>query len=214
MRPFQAIVATLLLTGIAAGQEQVTFPTGDGGLIHADLYGKGGRGVVLAHGGRFNKESWKKQAEAMEKAGFRVLAFNFRGYGESRGPGQADPLKPRFPSTCSPPYVTCERREQRPSRSSAAAWRGAAGAASVAAEPREVDRLVFLGSEGSSKDPEKMKGRKLFIVARDDLGPSDIPRLPKIRENYEKTRGPKELIIVEGSAHAQFLFDTDQGPRR
>jgi len=23
--------------------------------------------------------------------------------------------------------------------------------------------------------------------------------------------GPKELIILDGSAHAQFLFDTDQG---
>jgi hypothetical protein len=89
---------------------------------------------------------------------------------------------------------------------------GAIGAASVVAAPGEVDGLVFLASEGSSKNPEKMKGRKLFVVARDDLGPGDIPRLPKIRENYGKAQGPKELIIVEGSAHAQFLSDTDQGP--
>src|SRR3954469_7010873 len=90
MRIPRSIMLTLLLTSVAAGQEHVSFPTSDGGLIHADLYGKGERGVVLAHGGRFNKESWKKQAEALEKAGFRVLAFNFRGYGESRGPGQSD----------------------------------------------------------------------------------------------------------------------------
>ena len=89
----------------------------------------------------------------------------------------------------------------------------AAGAASVESEPGEIDRLVFLGSEGSDSHPEKMKGRKLFIVARDDLGPSDIPRLPRIREAYEKTPGPKELIILEGSAHAQFLFSSDQGER-
>src|SRR5271163_4471310 len=92
MNPLRAIIATFLLTGLAAAQEHVSFPTRDGGLVQADLYGKGDRGVVLAHGGRFNKESWKKQAEALEQAGFRVLAFNFRGYGESRGPGQADPL--------------------------------------------------------------------------------------------------------------------------
>jgi hypothetical protein len=73
--------------------------------------------------------------------------------------------------------------------------------------------FVFLGSEGSDKNPEKMKGRKLFIVARGDLGSRDIPRLPKIRERYEKTPGPKELIIVEGSAHAQALFATDQEAR-
>ncbi len=58
-----------------------------------------------------------------------------------------------------------------------------------------------------------MKGSKLFIIARDDLGPSDIPRLPRVREHYAKTPGPKELIIVDGSAHAQFLFETDQGER-
>ena len=58
-----------------------------------------------------------------------------------------------------------------------------------------------------------MKGRKLFLIARDDLGSGDIPRLPKVREQYEKAHGPKELIILDGSAHAQFLFDTDQGER-
>jgi len=34
-----------------------------------------------------------------------------------------------------------------------------------------------------------------------------------IRANYEKAFGPKELIILDGSAHAQFLFATDQGER-
>src|SRR4051812_32643824 len=92
MRPFLAITATLLLGGIAAALEHLSFPTADGGLVHADLYGKGDRAVVLAHGGRFDKESWKEQAKVLERAGFRVLAINFRGYGESRGPGQADPL--------------------------------------------------------------------------------------------------------------------------
>ena len=88
----------------------------------------------------------------------------------------------------------------------------AAGDASVEAEPGEIDRLVFLGSAGSDR-PEKMKGRKLFLIARDDLGSSDFPRLPQVRGQYEKATGPKELIILEGSAHAQSLFATDQGER-
>src|SRR5262249_13602670 len=79
MCPARAIIAPLLVTA-AAAQEPVSFPTRDGGLVHAGLYGKGDRAVVLAHGARFNKESWRKQAEALEQAGFRVLAINFRGY--------------------------------------------------------------------------------------------------------------------------------------
>src|SRR5688572_53187 len=63
----------------------VSFPTQDGGLIYANLYGKGSRGVVLAHGGRFTKESWDKQAQVLSKSGFRVLAIDFRGRGRSRG---------------------------------------------------------------------------------------------------------------------------------
>ena len=53
-------------------------------LIYADLYGTGNRGVVLAHGGQFNKESWRDQALALTRAGFRALAIDFRGYGQSR----------------------------------------------------------------------------------------------------------------------------------
>jgi hypothetical protein len=40
-----------------------------------------------------------------------------------------------------------------------------------------------------------------------------IARLPKIRAQYEKAPDPKELVILEGSAHAQFVFQTDQGER-
>jgi len=60
----KALLATLLLAGLAVAQQHVSFPTQDGGVVYADIYGKGERGVVLAHGGRFNKESWKKQARA------------------------------------------------------------------------------------------------------------------------------------------------------
>ena len=75
-----------------AEPELVSFTTQDKGQIYANLYGQGKRGVVLAHGGRFNKESWDKQARALARAGFCVLALDFRGYGKSSGPGQEDPL--------------------------------------------------------------------------------------------------------------------------
>ena len=64
---FRSIIATVMLTAVSTAQEHVSLPTQDGGLIYADVYGKGDRGVVLAHGGRFNKESREKQAR-YEKA--------------------------------------------------------------------------------------------------------------------------------------------------
>jgi hypothetical protein len=80
------------------------------------------------------------------------------------------------------------------------------------ANPGEIDRLVLLAG-GEVDRPELIKGRKPFIVARGDLGEGDEPRLPKIRAVYEKASGPKELVVLEGSAHAQFIFETDQGER-
>jgi hypothetical protein len=60
--------------------------------------------------------------------------------------------------------------------------------------------------------PTSSKSASLFIVARDDAS-GDGPRLPGIKAQYEKAPEPKEMIILEGGAHAQFLFKTNQGDR-
>jgi pimeloyl-ACP methyl ester carboxylesterase len=83
--------------------------------------------------------------------------------------------------------------------------------ASIASRPGEIDRVVFLGSAPNGP-AEKLKSATVFIVARDDAS-GDGPRLPGIQAKYEKAPEPKELIILEGSAHAQFLFQTDQAER-
>ena len=88
---------------------------------------------------------------------------------------------------------------------------GAAGDASIKSAPGDIDRIVFLGG-GPNLSAEKLKSRSLFIVARDDANDAG-PRLPKIRAQYEKAPQPKELIILDGSAHAQFLFQTNQSDR-
>ena len=60
---------------------------------------------------------------------------------------------------------------------------------------------------------DKLKSPALFLVARDDTSGSDGLRLPGIRAQYEKAPQPKKLVILEGSAHAQYLFQTDQADR-
>ena len=129
-----------------------------------------------------------------------MLAIDFRGYGQSRGPGQSDPLGAplHFDVLAAVRYLR-NSGAKTVSVVGGSMGGGAAGDASIEAKPGEIDRLVFLGSGGSDK-PEQMKGRKLFLIAHDDLGPSDIPRLPKVRDRYEKTPGPKEMIILDGSA--------------
>ena len=71
----------------------------------------------------------------------------------------------------------------------------------------------MLLAHSAIESPERMKGRKLFIAARGDLFADGSPRLVKIREQYERAPGPKELVILEGAAHAQHIFATEQGSR-
>ena len=213
MRTFLACaVIAVLLAPVTCGQKAVSFPTSDGGVVSADSYGAGEHAVVLAHGGRFNKGSWEKQAQALAAAGFRVLAIDFRGYGQSRGPGQSDPMSAPLHLD----ILAAVRYLRKTGAKTVAVVGGsmggaAAGDASILSEPGEINRLVFLGASPNGP-AEKLKAPSLFIVARDDAS-GDGLRLPGIRAQYEKAPQPKELIILDGSAHAQFLFQTDQGEK-
>lgn len=191
----------------------VSVATPDGGIVYADLYGEGEHAVVLVPGGRFDRSSWTKQARSLAEAGLRVLAIDPRGRGRSR-PGSA-------PGSLEEGYhldVLAATRFLRDSGASRVSVIGAslggwsAARASVAAGSGEIDDLVLLAHSPIEK-PELMKGRKLFVIARDDVRGEGVPRLPAIRDQYERAPGPKELLILEGSAHAQFIFRTEQGER-
>ena len=52
-------------------------------LAYDDRGPSGGPVVVLVHGHPFNRTMWNPQAEAVERAGHRVIVPDLRGYGES-----------------------------------------------------------------------------------------------------------------------------------
>jgi dienelactone hydrolase len=212
MRKLLLLMVGLVLAHADQAQETVSIPTSDGGVIFADLYGQGARGLVLAHGGQFNKESWRPQAQQFAVAGFHVLAFDFRGYGKSHGPGQAD----IFTAPLELDVLAAVRYlhsvgAKTVSVVGGSLGGGAAGDASIRSAPGEIDRIVFLGSSPNGP-ADKVKSASLFLVARDDTS-GDGPRLPGIRAQFEKAPEPKKLVILDGSAHAQFLFQTPQAKR-
>jgi dienelactone hydrolase len=196
------------------GQRLVTFPLqGKPVEIQADLYGSGTRGVVLAHGGRFHKESWKKQAQALADAGFLVLAVRFRGdaFNPDGSPDSSGSTADNAADVLAAVSYLHRSGAKTVSAVGASLGGDAVGEADAQSKPGNIARIVLLGSSGGDH-PEKLSGRKLFIVARDDRSGSGL-RLPEISSNYERAPQPKKLVILKGSAHAQYLFDTDQGPR-
>jgi len=192
--------------------QHVSFATEDGGFIYADLYGKGDRGVVLAHGGQFRKESWQPQALQLSRAGYRVLAFDFRGFGKSHGPGDSD----MFTAPVHLDVLAAVRYLRKSGAKTVAVMGGsfgggAAADASIASRPGEISCLILLAGEGNGA-AQRIKAPLLEIIAQDDAS-EDGPRLPRIRAWFNQAPQPKKLIVLKGSAHAQFLFQTDQAER-
>ncbi len=198
---------------MAPAQQSISFATGDGGLVCADDYGQGSKAVVLAHGGQFKKESWRAQALSLTAAGFRVLAIDFRGFGCSKGPGQEDFDKAPFENDVLAAVRYLKAHGAKTVSVVGGSFGGAAaGDASIKSAPGEIDGVVFLGA-APNLPADGLKSRALFIVARDDSSGSGGLRLPGIRAQYERAPEPKTLTVLDGSAHAQFLFQSEQSGR-
>jgi pimeloyl-ACP methyl ester carboxylesterase len=205
----------LLLVGLLVGQtapRSVTIPAPDGPAIQADEYGTGPRAVLLLHGGRLDRHSWQPLATMLAADGFRVVAIDFRASVEGRAGRETscgyDPVCLAKDVTATLAYL---RRTGATSVAlvGASLGGGAAAQAAIDAAPGQIDRVVLL-AHMTIEHPERLRVPALFIVARDDANAGG-PRLPGIREQYEKAQGPKELVVLDGSAHAQFLFETAHG---
>lgn len=179
----------------------VTFSTRDGGTIDADLYGKGSRGVVFAHGAIFNKESWTPLAQRMAARGFRALAINFRGYGRSHGgsdPGAQDQ------DVLAAIRWLHAHGATKVSLVGGSMGGGAAGQAATEVKPGEIDRLVLL-SPMPIDHPERLKAASILYIGSRDEGLA-----PRIRAQYARAPKPKKLILLPGRAHAQNIFATGE----
>ena len=127
----------------------------------------------------------------MARSGFRALAFDFRGRGQSYGGPQAS-----------------SRDDVHLDVLAAVRYLHEDGAKTVS-----VVGGSFGGWAAAIDEPERMQGRKLFLTTRDDFSRGGVLRLPGLRAQFERAREPKELVILEGSAHAQHIFGTDQADR-
>ena len=84
MRSFLLLaLATPLL---ALGASRTTLSSSDGTKVSAIVSGTGGSCAVLVHGDQRTAADWAPSAGQLVERGFRVVALDLRGHGETGGP--------------------------------------------------------------------------------------------------------------------------------
>ncbi len=163
---------------------------GQAGQTRGLLFGRGDYGVVLAHGAIYDAASWTPLAVEIARAGMVALAV------EEIGP---DNLLDAIA------YL----KEAEGARAVALVGASAGGASALRAverAPDAVDQLILLSARGDVARTGTVP--KLFVVSEGEPLAEDVRRMAA-----EAPGDDNELLILPGSAHAQAIFLTDQGPR-
>lgn len=86
-----AVAGALGAAGVAAvasaeDSSQLDTTPKDAVRLHIEDSGGGGRPVVLIHGWPLSSQAWAPQVSALQAAGYRVVAYDRRGFGQSDKP--------------------------------------------------------------------------------------------------------------------------------
>ncbi|GGF32043.1 hypothetical protein GCM10011519_01780 [Marmoricola endophyticus] len=152
-------------------------------------WGEGEYGVVLAHGAAFDAASWSQQATRIADLGASVIA-----------------VQDIAPESIAEAVSTLKSEGHE----RVALVGGSAGSDAIlqlsAEQPELADQLVLLSPnsavDGLGRQP------KLFIASEEEPVADVSTELARSAPGDDN-----EVILLPGSAHAQNIFDSAQGPR-
>lgn len=186
-----AVVATLAEAPVqaAAGAAPVTLRA-ENRTVHSLIWGSGAYGVVLSHGAIYDAASWSGLAEAVAAEGMVVLAV------EENAPSDL---------LAAARYL----QEEHGVRSVALIGASAGGSTALDAvrqAPSLWDQLILLSASGSVRGLPAIP--KLFVASEGEGMAETVRRMA-----LEAPGTENEALILPGSAHAQAILQTAQGPR-
>ncbi len=152
------------------------------------LWLSGERSVLLVHGAAYDAVSWEAQARALASQGFTVLAV------EELGPDAVRDGLFYLLNVCGATGVTV-----------IAASAGGEPALEALADPQQgIAGLILLGATG---DVAALGSYPKLFVASEGEGLADW-----LSAMVDEAPGDRnETLILPGAAHAQAIFETDQG---
>ena len=160
------------------------------GDTEAIVWGEGDRGAVLAHGAAYDAASWEPQGQTLGENGVVALAVE-------------DTAPRNLRSAIE--YLKEERRVESVALIGASA--GAKPVLSYAEEnPEEVSQIILLSGTGDVSGLGEYPKR---FVASEGEGIAE-----QVRRMADEAPGDlNEALILSGDAHAQAIFNTEEGER-
>ncbi|MBN1428619.1 MAG: alpha/beta hydrolase [Anaerolineae bacterium] len=191
------------------GPWEINFTTVDDATLYGILYGQGDVGVILAPSYPNGAEGWAPFAEEIAAQGYRVLTFDFRGQGQSKGERSFADAPADLDAAIA---VVRENVAERVVLIGA----GLGGMASIraASQNEGVLGLVVISSprmiedfEISDQDLSGLKVPSLWLGTRNDM-------LHNIEDMYEAAgRADKQFWIYEGSSlHGTYILEGADAP--
>jgi pimeloyl-ACP methyl ester carboxylesterase len=210
---------------LPANTQTVTFRTGDGVTLRGWLFEaaapRNGVTVLVLHGNYGDLPAYVAHIQVLQKHGFDVLLFNFRGFGISDGRTESEAtlvldaeaamrylvvtrgLAPRSIaivgiSLGAPIAATLAARS--PCRAVALISTVASARHQIQKEMPWVPEIV-LGNLGSPFDAAASIGRARCPVALVHGADDDVVRLDQAKQVYDAARQPKRFIVVPVAGH-------------
>ena len=160
------------------------------GGTEAIVWGEGERGAVLAHGAVYDAASWGDQAQRIAENGAVALAVE-----DTSAQTVAEAAR----------YLEDERGVRDVTLIGASA--GTGGVLGAAEEnPRLAEGVILLSGTGDVSGLGEYP--KLFVASENEGLAPEVRRMAE-----EAPGGRNEALILPGDAHAQAIFETDQGEK-
>ncbi len=191
-----ALFVVMFVAGCGAfsGSEEDSASSGERATVgetEALVWGEDGdRGVVLSHGAAYDAASWEPQGQTLAENGVVALAVE-----------ETSPYNLRSAIN----YLKEERSIESVSLVGASA--GSRSVLRVAGEyPEQVNQIILLSGTG---DVSGLGEYPKLFVASEGEGIAE-----KVRQMADEAPGDQnESLILSGDAHAQAIFQTEEGER-
>ena len=187
--------------------EAIAFTADDGVQISGALFGQGRTAIVLAHMIVGGQTSWHPFAQTLAEQGYSALAFDFRGYGKSKGSATQSLFDNDLRAAIA---FLRERGFEQIVCIGASIGGNICG--QVAHEPGLAGFVIISGPLLALEETDfaDLTYPKLFIVSEKDVM-LNVNFAIDVQHMYDWSAAPKDIRIFSGSSHGIGLLDSAHG---